>query len=92
MAFHRERIGQKAAELAASGIFIGTSSWKYQGWLNSFIRPPDMNTVGKLPLHALSVTVYRNTLKFSKLCAWMPRITIFPAGDICISWGVSCAP
>jgi uncharacterized protein YecE (DUF72 family) len=32
MAFARERIKQSAAGLAASGVFIGTSSWKYPGW------------------------------------------------------------
>jgi uncharacterized protein YecE (DUF72 family) len=32
--FDRSRIKAKAAELAASGVFIGTSSWKYQGWMD----------------------------------------------------------
>jgi uncharacterized protein YecE (DUF72 family) len=32
MAFERERMKQSAADLAASGVFIGTSSWKYPGW------------------------------------------------------------
>jgi len=32
MAFDREHLRQSAAELAASGVFIGTSSWKYPGW------------------------------------------------------------
>ena len=32
MAFDRERIRQNAAELAASGVFIGTSCWKYPAW------------------------------------------------------------
>ncbi len=32
MAFDREHLRQSAAKLAASGIFIGTSSWKYPGW------------------------------------------------------------
>src|SRR5689334_13409537 len=30
--FHREQMKRQAAELAAKGIFIGTSSWKYPGW------------------------------------------------------------
>jgi len=29
MAFDREQVKKQAAELAASGVFIGTSSWKY---------------------------------------------------------------
>jgi uncharacterized protein YecE (DUF72 family) len=29
----------KTAELAAQGVFIGTSSWKYEGWLNQLYTP-----------------------------------------------------
>jgi len=32
MAFDRECLKNCAATLAASGVFIGTSSWKYPGW------------------------------------------------------------
>ena len=32
MLFNRELIGQKVAKLAQQGVFIGTSSWKYEGW------------------------------------------------------------
>ena len=32
MPFDRDAMKQKAADLAANGIFIGTSSWKYPGW------------------------------------------------------------
>jgi uncharacterized protein YecE (DUF72 family) len=32
MPFDREWMKAKAAELAAKGVFIGTSSWKYEGW------------------------------------------------------------
>src|SRR5580658_5544000 len=33
MSFDRETIKAEAARLAAKGIFVGTSSWKYEGWL-----------------------------------------------------------
>jgi uncharacterized protein YecE (DUF72 family) len=33
MVFDRDRVRTRAAELAARGVFIGTSSWKYEGWL-----------------------------------------------------------
>ena len=33
MPFDRDQMKKNAAELAADGVFIGTSSWKYQGWL-----------------------------------------------------------
>lgn len=32
MAFLREATGARLAELAAQGVFVGTSSWKYAGW------------------------------------------------------------
>lgn len=39
MPFDREKIKVRAAELAAQGVFIGTSSWKYEGWLNQLYTP-----------------------------------------------------
>ena len=39
MAFDREQIKKKVAALAAKGVFIGTSSWKYEGWLDRFYTP-----------------------------------------------------
>ena len=32
MVFDREQLKQSAVKLAASGVFVGTSSWKYPGW------------------------------------------------------------
>src|SRR5450755_4748263 len=32
MAFDRETIKKQVALLASSGVYIGTSSWKYEGW------------------------------------------------------------
>jgi hypothetical protein len=32
VAFDREKIKQAVAELAPNGVFVGTSSWKYEGW------------------------------------------------------------
>ena len=32
MPFELEKVKARAAELAASGVYIGTSSWKYEGW------------------------------------------------------------
>jgi hypothetical protein len=33
--FDRAQMKVKAAEFAAKGVFIGTSSWKYEGWLST---------------------------------------------------------
>ena len=35
MQFNRDELKQQAKELAAQGVFIGTSSWKYQGWFGT---------------------------------------------------------
>ena len=39
VSFDRDEVQQRAAELAARGVFIGTSSWKYPGWLNQLYSP-----------------------------------------------------
>jgi uncharacterized protein YecE (DUF72 family) len=37
--FPLDLLRQRVAELAATGIYIGTSSWKYQGWLGLIYTP-----------------------------------------------------
>jgi uncharacterized protein YecE (DUF72 family) len=39
VAFDREKIKTKAAALARQGIYVGTSSWKYLGWMNQLFTP-----------------------------------------------------
>ena len=39
---------QAAAGLAARGVFIGTSSWKYQGWLGQLYTPARYEYRGKV--------------------------------------------
>jgi uncharacterized protein YecE (DUF72 family) len=39
MPFDREHMQLMAARLAAQGVFVGTSSWKYEGWLGQLYRP-----------------------------------------------------
>jgi hypothetical protein len=36
MALDRDYLRNSAATLAASGVFVGTSSWKYPGWRGQF--------------------------------------------------------
>jgi hypothetical protein len=33
MSLDRDKIKAEPARLAVKGIFVGTSSWKYEGWL-----------------------------------------------------------
>jgi uncharacterized protein YecE (DUF72 family) len=46
--FDREKIKQKAAELAANGVFVGTSSWKYEGWFGQLYTPARYEYRGKV--------------------------------------------
>ena len=48
MAFDREQMGIKAAELAAKGVFVGTSSWKYEGWFGQLYTPARYEYRGKV--------------------------------------------
>ena len=38
-AFPKERLAAALRELAGNKIFIGTSSWRYEGWLGQFYTP-----------------------------------------------------
>jgi hypothetical protein len=42
------RLRPKLRALAEQGIYFGTSSWKYQGWLGSIYSPDRYQTRGKL--------------------------------------------
>ena len=48
MPFDRERMKEKAAALAAKGVFVGTSSWKYEGWLGQLYTPARYEYRGKV--------------------------------------------
>ena len=48
MPFDRELIKAKAAELAAKGVFIGTSSWKYEGWFGQLYTAARYEYRGKV--------------------------------------------
>lgn len=46
--FERDRAREQAAALAAQGVFLGTSSWKYEGWLGQLYSPERYEYRGKL--------------------------------------------
>jgi uncharacterized protein YecE (DUF72 family) len=48
MPFDREATRQRVAGLAARGVLIGTSSWKYEGWLGQFYTPARYEYRGKV--------------------------------------------
>jgi len=55
--FPRRDLAEKVAALASAGIYVGTSSWKYEGWLGLIYTPDRYLTRGKL-----------SRAKFEKTC------------------------
>ena len=55
--FPRHDLAEKVAALAAAGIYVGTSSWKYEGWLGLIYTPERYRTRGQL-----------SRAKFEKTC------------------------
>src|SRR5262245_20330695 len=48
MPFDRDRMKIKAAQLADSGVYVGTSSWKYEGWFDQLYTPARYEYRGKV--------------------------------------------
>jgi uncharacterized protein YecE (DUF72 family) len=48
MSFDRERMQARAATLAAQGVYLGTSSWKYEGWMGQLYTAERYEYRGKL--------------------------------------------
>jgi hypothetical protein len=48
MPFEWEQMKLKAMALADQGVFVGTSSWKYEGWLNQLYTPARYEYRGKV--------------------------------------------
>jgi len=69
MAFNREAMKQKAAALAATGVFVGTSSWKYEGWLGQLYTPARYEYRGKVAKTRFERNCLPSTLMQS---AWIP--------------------
>src|SRR5580692_6278151 len=42
-----ERLAPKLRELASQGVYFGTSSWKYEGWLGSIYSPGRYSVRGR---------------------------------------------
>ena len=48
MPFDRQQMRQPAAGLAAQGVFVGTSSWKCEGWMGQLYTPDRYEYRGKV--------------------------------------------
>jgi len=47
MTLDREQLAARAADLAAQGVYVGTSSWKYPGWCGMLYQPARYEYRGK---------------------------------------------
>jgi uncharacterized protein YecE (DUF72 family) len=47
MPFQRDVIQHRARDVAARGVYLGTSSWKYEGWLGQLYNPARYEYRGK---------------------------------------------
>jgi len=45
--FDRDSLARKLAELASRNVFLGTSSWKYEGWLGQVYTPERYSVRGR---------------------------------------------
>jgi uncharacterized protein YecE (DUF72 family) len=50
MSFDRAALAQSVQTLAQRGIYIGTSSWKYEGWLGKLYDPQRYEYRGKVAM------------------------------------------
>ena len=48
MPFDRTTIQRAAAILADAGVYVGTSSWKYDGWFDQLYTPARYEYRGKV--------------------------------------------
>lgn len=48
MSFDREQVGERTAALAVQGVYLGTSSWKYEGWMGQLYTAKRYEFRGKV--------------------------------------------
>src|SRR2546427_10883954 len=88
MPFDRDWMKAKAAELAAKGVFIGTSSWKYEGWFGQLYTPARYEYRGKVAKTRFQRDCLSEYAEVSKRFAWMRRITTSRVASICKVWQI----
>jgi uncharacterized protein YecE (DUF72 family) len=89
MAFDRERLKQSVADLAAKGVFIGTSSWKYEGWLGQLYTPARYEYRGKVATTRFErdcLAEYAEVFKTVCVDAGYYRIIDSPNASISRAW------
>jgi len=50
MSFDRQKMQERAGALAVQGVYLGTSSWKYEGWIGQLYHPERYEFRGKVAI------------------------------------------
>jgi uncharacterized protein YecE (DUF72 family) len=72
---------QIAVALAAQGVLIGTSSWKYNGWLNQLYTPARYEKRGKLNKKLFEQDCLREYAEVFKTVSVDATYYVFPQAD-----------
>lgn len=88
MLFNRERSKQSAAELAAQGVYIGTSSWKYAGWLGQLYSPERYEYRGRVAKTRFERDCLNEYAEVFKTVCVDAAYYDFPVASICIDWQI----
>ena len=86
--FDRRGLQSKIRALAEHGIYIGTSSWRYEGWLNQIYTPERYMSKGRFSkkrFHELCIHEYAETFPiiggdFSFYAIPQPSFWSYPSG------------
>jgi uncharacterized protein YecE (DUF72 family) len=67
--FNRQELAERLRKLAAQGIFIGGSSWKYQGWIGQIYSRSNYLSRGRLSRKLFEATCLKEYAEtFSTVC------------------------
>src|SRR5262249_38480995 len=70
MAFYREEMKQQIGELAQRSVYIGTSSWKYEGWCGMLYDSARYEYRGKFAMKRFEQNCLREYAEgFKTVCA-----------------------
>jgi hypothetical protein len=82
----REELAQRATDLAAQGVYVGTSSWKYPGCFGQIYNRDRYEYRGKFAQTRFNRDCLWEYAEVSKPFASMRLITISPASNTSKEW------
>ena len=86
MYFPRAEFASDIADLARKGVFVGTSSWKYQGWLGQLYTRDRYLTNGKLSRAKFEATCLAEYAEVFKTVCFDGALYQFPKPELLESY------